>query len=81
MSRRKDQERFRHLKERNPSYVGFRGAETASANPAPALETVVCGVCRRKRNVASHSLPPDRSSYVCLSCQPEQETAAAGGSE
>ena len=68
MSRRKDLERYLRLKQANPDYQGFRGAETASKKPG-SLETVVCSVCRRKRNVASDTLPADRDSYVCLSCQ------------
>ena len=77
MSRRKDLERFRRLKEQNPNYVGFRGDNAASVEPQPTLETVVCSVCARKRNVPSHTLPDDRSSFVCLSCQEAQEPAAA----
>ena len=68
MSRRKDQERYRRLKQANPDYQGFRGAE-AAPKKAESLETVVCSVCRRKRNVASGTLPADRDSYVCLRCQ------------
>lgn len=78
MSRRKDAERFSRLKEQNPDYVGYRGAKTAPARPAPSLETVVCSVCNRRRNVDSHSLPADRSAYVCLSCEEEQTPAPTG---
>ena len=69
MSRRKDLEHYQRIKQANPDYVGFRGAKTVSANPPPALETVVCSLCGRKRNVAGDTLPEDRDSYVCLSCQ------------
>ena len=75
MSRRKDAERFRRLQEQNSAYVGFRGANTAPARPAPTMETVVCSVCNRKRNVDSHSLPANRSEYVCLRCQEVQPPA------
>ena len=75
MSRSKDVERFRRLREQNPNYVGFRGANTAPARPAPSLETMVCSVCNRKRNVDSHSLPADRSEYVCLRCAEVQASA------
>ena len=75
MSRRKDAERFTRLKEQNPGYVGFRGANTAPARPAANLETVVCSVCNRKRNVDRNSLPADRSEYVCLACQDVQTPA------
>ena len=74
MSRRKDIERLLRLKQQNPDYMGFRGANTAKAEPPPRLESVVCSVCRRKRNVASDLLPEDRSSFVCLNCQEEQAT-------
>ncbi len=69
MSRRKDLERYLRLKQQNPDYAGFRGAETVAAQPPPALESIVCSVCQRKRNIAADSLPDDRSSFVCLSCQ------------
>ena len=69
MSRRKDIERFSRLKQQNPNYMGFRGANTDAAPPPPALESVVCSQCHRKRNVASDTLPEDRSSFVCMSCQ------------
>ncbi len=69
MSRRKDLERFSRLKQQNPNYTGFRGANTDAAPPPAALESVVCSVCNRKRNVASDALPEDRSSFVCMSCQ------------
>ena len=72
MSRRKDQERFERLKEQNPDYVGFRGQNTAPARPASNLETVLCTVCQRKRNVPSHTLPEDRSTFVCLRCQDQE---------
>ena len=68
MSRRKDLERYQRLKQANPDYRGFRGAETASRK-TESLETVVCSVCRRKRNVAGEALPADPDAYVCLSCQ------------
>ena len=69
MSRRKDQERFARLKAQNPGYQGFRGPNTQTEKPADDLETVVCSVCNRKRNVASDSLPEDISTFVCLRCQ------------
>ena len=67
-------ERLLHLKQQNPDYVGFRGANTVKEKPPPALESVVCSVCQRRRNVASDLLPEDRSSFVCLTCQEEQAT-------
>ena len=67
---RKDRERFLHLQEENPDYLGYRGADTLITRAAtPATETVVCSVCNRKRNVAADSLPEDVSTYVCLRCQ------------
>ncbi len=69
MSRRKDLERFSLLKQQNPNYVGFRGANSDAAPPPAALESVVCSKCNRKRNVASDALPEDWSSFVCMSCQ------------
>ncbi len=73
MSRRKDLERFSRLKQQNPNYTGFRGAEAAVAPPPPALESVECSRCHRKRNVASDTIPQDRSSFVCISCQEPAE--------
>ena len=72
MSRRKDRERYQRIKEQNPEYRGFRGANTAVAAPpppTPALETVTCSVCQRRRNVPADTLPEDRAEYVCLRCQ------------
>ena len=73
MSRRKDRERFQRMKEQNPDYTGFRGADTVVATPPPppVLESVVCSVCNRRRNVPVETLPEDRSSFVCLRCQDE----------
>ena len=81
MSRRKDLERFQRLKAQNPDYVGFRGVNTAPPRPPEVLESVVCSVCNRRRNVAVSSLPEDRSTFVCLRCQDQEETAAAGAAE
>ena len=73
MSRRKDRERFQRMREQNPDYTGFRGVDTFVATPAPppVLESVVCSVCNRRRNVPIETLPEDRSSFVCLRCQDE----------
>ena len=64
MSRRKDLERYQRIKQANPDCGGFRGAKTVLAKPPPALETVVCSLCGRKRNVAVDTLPVDRDSYT-----------------
>ena len=77
MSRRKDQERFARLKDQNSAYQGFRGPNTQTEKPVDVLETVVCSVCNRKRNVPVTSLPDDRESFVCLGCQEEQAAAAS----
>ena len=69
MSRRKDLERYLRLKRDNPDYSGFRGANTLAERPAQALESVLCSVCGRKRNVTSDTIPADRDSFVCLNCQ------------
>ena len=69
MNRRKDLERFLRLKQDNPDYLGFRGANTVTEKSAPAMESVTCSVCGRKRNVTSDTIPPDRDSFVCISCQ------------
>ena len=78
MSRRKDQERFRRLKEQNPDYAGFRGMDTVTAKAAPALESVECSVCHRRRNVPADSLPADRGDYVCLRCQEAEAPVSEG---
>ena len=80
MSRRKDQGRFHRLKEQNPDYAGFRGANTVTAKAAPVLESVECSVCHRRRNVPADSMPADRSDYVCLRCQEAQDPAFGGAS-
>ena len=75
---RKDRERFLRLRAENPDYQGFRGAATVSAPPpppAPVTESVTCSVCGRKRNVNVDTIPEDRSSFVCIRCQENQEAA------
>jgi hypothetical protein len=81
LSRRKDRERFLRLKEQNSDYTGFRGPGTATAPPQPQLESVVCSVCRRKRNVPINTLPDNRGSFVCLQCQETQATTQTNASE
>ena len=75
---RKDRERFLRMKTENPDYEGFRGAASVTASlppPAPETESVTCSVCNRRRNVNVDSLPEDRSKYVCLRCQEEEQAA------
>ena len=79
MSRRKDLERYLRLKQQNPDYAGFRGGvTTVGPAPQPELESVVCSVCHRKRNVLRDTLPEDRSGFVCRSCQPMDEAEENG---
>jgi hypothetical protein len=77
MSRRKDQERFQRLKAQDSRYQGFRGPNTQVAKPAEELETAICSVCNRMRNVSVTTLPDDRASFVCLGCQQERAAAAS----
>jgi formylmethanofuran dehydrogenase subunit E len=75
---RKDRERFLRMKEANPDYEGFRGAAAvtvAAPPPAPVTESVTCSVCNRRRNVSVDTIPEDRSTFVCLRCQQEEEQA------
>ncbi len=72
MSRRKDMERFLRRKQQNADYVGFRGMGAVAAPVPVALESVVCSVCQRKRNVEVDTLPEDRSTFVCMTCQETQ---------
>ena len=75
---RKDRERFQRLRDSNPDYVGYRGKETVTIQgPLPEMETVVCSVCNRKRNVDSNSLPDDVSTFMCLRCQEDAESSVA----
>ena len=74
---RKDRELYLRLKGENPGYLGFRGLDTVTTRAAPVMETVVCSSCNRRRNVASDSLPDDRSTYVCLRCQEDQQETVA----
>ena len=78
MSRRKDRERFDALKRLNPDYQGFRGyGEAASGSGSVPLETTVCSICGRRRNVAVGLALEEGESYVCLSCREEQEALDA----
>jgi len=82
LSRRKDIERYLRLKQQNPDYAGYRGSVTVETLPQPELESVICSVCGRKRNVPSDTIPDDRSNFVCMSCQPtddEKPNLAEGG--
>ena len=75
---RKDRERFLRLREANPDYLGYRGADTvdvAAPPPPPATESVTCTICNRRRNVNVDSIPEDRGVYVCLRCQEDQQAA------
>jgi hypothetical protein len=79
LSHRKDRERYLHLKLQNPDYIGFRGMNSAPTEAPPAMESVVCSGCGRKRNVPADTLPMDRSRYLCLRCQEEQAGVDAAG--
>ena len=80
MSRRKDYERLLRLREENPDYTGFRGAQTVTEKAPSQLETVVCSVCNRKRNVAADTIPANRDEFVCISCQdPKSSTEDQSG--
>ena len=48
-----------------PNRGGFRGAPPPQP---PALVSVECSVCHRKRNVSPADLPANREQYVCLRC-------------
>ena len=72
MSRRKDRERFNRLKEQNPNYRGFRGANAVAAPPRVEVESITCSVCQRKRNVPVDAIPEDPSTFVCVRCQEQQ---------
>ncbi len=72
LSRRKDMERYLRLKQQNADYVGCRGVGMAAAPEPVALESAVCSVCQRKRNVEVDTLPEDRSTFVCIICQETQ---------
>jgi hypothetical protein len=76
LSRRKDRERYLRLKQANPDYSGYRGPDTPVVRPPAPLETVVCSVCQRRRNVPVDTIPDDVSSFVCLTCR-ESEPAVA----
>jgi hypothetical protein len=70
MSRRKDRERFLQMIQLNPDYKGFRGGMGGAGVDAP-LETIICSICGRRRNVAIGIALEQRESYVCLSCREE----------
>jgi hypothetical protein len=72
VSRRKDRERFLRLKQQDPNYAGFRGANTETAPVPVPLESVTCSVCQRKRNVPVDTIPNDPRSFVCIRCQEQQ---------
>ena len=70
MSRRKDRERFLQLKQQNAGYLGFRGGASAAVSaPAPELVSVLCSVCRRKRNVPVESVAGAGEDFICIPCQ------------
>ena len=81
MSRRKDRDRYQEMKHLNPDYRGFRGNIPGSSASATPLETVVCSVCGRRRNVAVGIALEQGESYVCLRCREEEAVPAAGDEE
>ena len=76
MSRRKDRERFEAMKGLDPDYRGFRGhgGEPSRKGKAP-LESLVCTVCDRKRNVPRGIALESGESFVCSTCVEEGRTA------
>jgi len=70
MSRRKDRERFLQKKRLNPDYSGFRGYGKEPERPGQTpMQTVVCSVCGRKRNVPLGVALEAGENYVCLKCR------------
>ena len=69
MSRRKDRNRFNTMKRLDPDYSGFRGfsREPDRSGSAP-LESVICVVCGRKRNVPRGVALERSEHFVCTSC-------------
>ncbi len=50
--------------------MGFRGGTTAvESAPAPELVSVLCSVCRRKRNVPVESVAGAGEDFICIRCQ------------
>ena len=41
------------------------------------LESVICSVCHRRRNVPADTLPADRDAFVCMQCQEGQAVTEA----
>ena len=80
MSKKRDRQRVRQLRERYPDYRGFRGYQAEPTRPEVErgqLTPVVCTVCGRRRNVPLGVAQAEGQRYVCLSCREEQ--AARGG--
>ena len=76
MSRRKDRERLQAMKRLDPDYRGFRGhAQEPTQGRAP-LESATCAVCGRTRNVPRGIVLEQGDSFVCSSCQEDQEAQA-----
>lgn len=78
MSRRKDRERFEAMKGLDPDYQGFRGhaGEPSNRGKAP-LESLVCTVCGRKRNVPRGVALDSGEGFMCASCIEEGRMAEA----
>ena len=78
MSRRRDRERFEAMKGLDPDYQGFRGHADEPSNQGKApLESMVCTVCGRKRNVARGVAQEQGESYVCATCTEQGRVAVA----
>jgi hypothetical protein len=81
MSRRKDRERFEAMKGLDPDYQGFRGHADEPSNQGKApLESMVCTVCGRKRNVPRGVALDSGDGFVCATCIEEGRTAEADAS-
>jgi formylmethanofuran dehydrogenase subunit E len=72
VSRRKDRVRYESMKRLNPDYRGFRGHGLEPDVPGQMpLQSVICSVCGRKRNVPLGVAVEQEGQYVCQSCQEE----------
>lgn len=72
MSRRKDRERFEAMKRLNPDYRGFRGYTAEPTQPGNTpLQSVVCAICGRRRNVPLGVAMEQKDRFVCQQCRDE----------
>ncbi len=75
VSKSKDRQRYGAMRRLNPDYAGFRGHDEEPTQPGKApLQSLVCVLCGRKRNVLLGIALEQGARYVCLACREQEQS-------